>query len=171
MEKIYGKVQYYPLGLKAAEEYIGSGEGKLHPDENAINAALTHILSFVEWLAYQDRKNLVSALLLELGMSAKSDGFEYLLYAIPSYMKDHEQSATKEIYPDAAKSVRGNGSSDQVEKAIRSAIKATWKTNNSEVRAIYFPPEIYGTTEAPSNMRFIARIARLLELWETAVEK
>lgn len=113
----------------------------------------------------KDRHSNVTAFLLDIGMPAKYDAFDYLVCIIPAYMDDHQKSASKELYPLAAKKCKGDSDDGQIERSIRRAIRATWETENRQIRQLFFPPDIYGT-EAPSNMNFIARTGRLLELWE-----
>lgn len=129
--------------------------------------ALAHIASFAGWFDRQDRRSVVTALLLDLGMLAKYDGFDYLVCIIPAYMEDHQRSASKELYPLAADLCRGESGNRCVERSLRKAIRSTWARGSRKARQLYFPPEIYGDTP-PSNMCFIARIGRLLELWEAA---
>lgn len=107
-----------------------------------------------------DPEDLVSAVLLHLGLGAHLDGFRYLLSAVPLYSHDTHQAITKELYVAVAE-LHGKGAK-QVERSIRSAIDNAWKLRTDKVWAEYFTAGPDGLVPRPSNGRFIGRMARLL---------
>lgn len=107
-----------------------------------------------------DPEDLISNVLLHLGLAAHLDGFRYLLTAIPLYTHDTNQAITKELYASVAE-LHGK-TAKQVERSIRSAIDRAWKLSDHKHWAQYFTPGPDGSVARPSNGRFIGRMARLL---------
>ena len=66
-------------------------------------------------------EDLLSGVLLPLGISAKLDGYRYLLAAIPMYAQDPSQSITKELYVAVGQPL--DKAPALVERSIRSAIE------------------------------------------------
>lgn len=107
-----------------------------------------------------DPEDLVSSILLHLGLGAHLDGFRYLLSAVPLYSHDTHQAITKELYVAVAE-LHGKDPR-QVERSIRSAIDSAWKLRTDKIWAEYFTPGPDGIVPRPSNGRFIGRLARML---------
>lgn len=102
----------------------------------------------------------LSAMLTELRLSPKLDGFQYLLLAIPLYMLDPRQALTKELY--TAVGHRCGKSGQQVERSIRTAIHSAWLKGDKATWQRYFPTAPDGSVPRPSNGDFIARISACL---------
>jgi two-component system response regulator (stage 0 sporulation protein A) len=102
----------------------------------------------------------VDRILLNLGFSMGRSGYCFTRDALMYKFVNPNASATKCVYPDVAK--RFGGTSTQVEKAIRDAIKFAWKNGNVQVWQMYFPPGNHMQTECPSNEVFLNRIAMIL---------
>ena len=64
------------------------------------------------------------------------------------------------LYPAVAK--RCDGSVDQVERAMRTAIQRAWTRRDEQIWKMYFAPLPDGRVRKPSNSEFISRIAELL---------
>lgn len=108
----------------------------------------------------RDLRMAAAELLLALGISAGSKGYQYLREAIPRYVRDPQQMLTKELYPAIAKAY--GASLPQVERAMRTAIERAWKNRDEQLWLRYFPNR-GGNPEKPSNWTFISRLAALLE--------
>lgn len=102
----------------------------------------------------------VTNALLQLGIGAHLDGFQYLACAIPLFIRDTNQAITKELYVSVATAF--GKESRQVERSIRSAIEGAWKRRSDRVWSAYFTPGPDGTVPKLSNGRFIAHMAQLL---------
>ena len=113
-----------------------------------------------------DPQYIAVILLMELGVSTKHDGFEYLKCAIVMRFQDPYLSIAKEVYPAVSRQSAEHVSENQVERSIRNAIKAAWKCRDEEAWAHYFPASCNGKVARPSNAEFITRLARVLELWK-----
>lgn len=107
-----------------------------------------------------DPEDLVTNVLLRLGMGAHLDGFRYLVTAIPLYSHDRNQAITKELYVAVAEV--HNKDPRQVERSIRSAIDGAWKRRADKIWAEYFTPGPDGSVPRPSNGRFIGQLTLLL---------
>lgn len=107
-----------------------------------------------------DPEDLVTNVLLRLGMGAHLDGFRYLVTAIPLYSHDRNQAITKELYVAVAEV--HNKDPRQVERSIRSAIDGAWKRRTDKIWAEYFTPGPDGSVPRPSNGRFIGQLTLLL---------
>lgn len=99
----------------------------------------------------------IGALLLELGLSPKLDGYKYLLQAIPLYMQDPTQALTKELYAAVGHSC--SKSINQVERSMRNAIHNAWCQADMAVWRRYFPAAPDGIVPRPCVGDFITRIA------------
>lgn len=105
-------------------------------------------------------------LLMELGVSTKYDGFEYLKCAIVMRFENPRLCIAKEVYPAVSRQTAEYVSENQVERSIRNAIRAAFKYRDEEAWAHYFPTSCNGKVARPSNAEFITRLARVLELWK-----
>ena len=109
-----------------------------------------------------EAREVISNILLHLGISTKLHGYAYLREAILLMRKDPGQSLTKEIYPAVA-SLCG-AEPIQVERSIRSAIHGTWPKRDDAVWRIYFPSDDSEQVPRPTNATFICRLADYLNL-------
>lgn len=114
----------------------------------------------------QSEQQAVSSILLMLGIVANHDGFEYLCYAIPMYRRAPAKFMTKVLYPDIAKAYNRRVDARQVEHAIRTTICKAWQRRDDKVWQMFFPVGADGKVPKPSNGYFIARLARLLDIWD-----
>lgn len=111
----------------------------------------------------------VANTLMALGIATKHRGYTYLREAIPLFAEDPRQAITKELYPAVGK--RYNASSDQVERAIRTAVERAWNQRDEQVWKLYFTPSPEGSIRKPSNSEFIFRLAdQLIRRYERGEE-
>lgn len=102
----------------------------------------------------------VTNLLLELNISTKHNGFNYLREAVLLMAKDPAQSVTKVLYPEVARICDCH--KENVERSIRTALDKAWEKHNTEKWQRYFPY----AEQRPSNSVFISRLAEALLLGE-----
>lgn len=107
-----------------------------------------------------DPETLTAAILSELGMPTKLDGYSYLLKAIPSEVRCPGQSFSKELYPSVAAFFDTDKAN--VERSIRNAISGAWEHRNEEVWLKYFPPNADGSLRRPTNSTFICQLANAI---------
>ncbi len=109
-------------------------------------------------------KNLVTAVLHEVGVPAHIKGYQYLREAIIIAVGDMEviNAVTKVLYPAVAK--RFGTTPSRVERAIRHAIEVAWDRGDLEVLQQYFGYTVSNAKGKPTNSEFIAMIADRLML-------
>lgn len=108
-----------------------------------------------------DPRTHLGEMLMELGISTKLKGFEYIRAASLNMCKDFSQSITKELYPAVAANF--GASAAQVERSIRNAIETAWKKRNAQVWSRYFDNQTGKNAEKPTNAEFITRLAHAIE--------
>ena len=123
-----------------------------------------HIVFLVRLLHKSDIEYVIVAILMELGIPAKHEGYHYLKASILNYNSSMIGIVNAKLYQTVAEQYGGTRLS--VEKAIRSAIKAGWKNRHDKMWEYYFPGINVHSENPPSNHAFIADIVRVLELWE-----
>lgn len=111
-------------------------------------------------LSHPDPRTAASNLVLNLGIRTKLKGYGYLREAIPLAMKNPGISLTKELYPEVGKFYGVNA--DQVERAIRGAVKSAWQYRDEQVWRMYFQPGADGMVPKPTNGAFITRLAECM---------
>lgn len=131
-------------------------------------------LRYVQFLARRFDKRDVKAvtliILYDLNIMPSNDGFEYLRRAIEMQHARSVRTVTKGIYPLIASIYDTNDSWKAVEQAIRRAIKTAWNERDEEVWNLFFLPRKGRKPKCPSNKEFIARIACVIELWQSCKE-
>ena len=101
--------------------------------------------------------NMVTSLLLELGLPTRRKGFRYSRQAILLLLENPELQITKEVYPALGKLF---GTEDKaVEKSIRDAIEDAWKLRDDALWRKYFSSAPNGQIPRPSNKVFLTRLA------------
>ena len=133
--------------------------------ESTIERTLCHIQLLARHL---DRYNLragIVIVLMVLGIPTKCVGFEFLKKAIELQYKDPTRALAKDIYLEISLHYKQQ-SEEQVEHAIREAIKMAWRHGSRQAWDWYFSYEGRPVTKKPSNSEFISRIAYILEIWQ-----
>lgn len=130
----------------------------LHAAEHRIRDLLSHMQLHTE--PRIDRRRLISELLLEMGISAKLNGYALVREAVLIMAAKPGISITKELYPAVAQSC--GVTVNMVERSIRTAIASGWEKGGKQAWQRHFAPEDNDPLR-PSNGSFIAGLAELLE--------
>jgi DNA-binding response OmpR family regulator len=109
-----------------------------------------------------DMRSTVSNVLIRLGMPTKLRGYCCAREAILCQMNNPGMSVTKELYPEVARLC--DGTTAQVERAIRGAILAAWNNRDDALWRRFFLPGQERLIPRPTNAEFISRIADCLRL-------
>lgn len=133
--------------------------------ESTIEKTLCHVLLLARHLDKCNPRGAAVVMLMELGVPTKLVGFEFLKKAIELQRKDPTRVLAKDIYTEIALHYRQN-SEDQVEQAIRDAIKASWRHGSREAWEWYFSYAGKPVSNKPTNSEFISRLAYILEIWQ-----
>ncbi len=134
----------HPCDLRGTEERIRDLYRSLQP----------------KYVVAPDSRSVVSNMLLMLNMPTKLRGYQQAREAILLMSKDPTQPVTKEIYPAVA--VACDATAQQVERSIRSAIRAAWDRRDERIWRRFFPCASDGTVIRPTNLEFIQRMADVL---------
>lgn len=89
-----------------------------------------------------DPRKRVGNALLDLGVSAKLKGYQYLLESILMMLDDPDLSITKELYPAVGTLCKTSGM--LVERSIRSAVDSAWRRRDERGVAEVFPSGQHG---------------------------
>lgn len=133
--------------------------------ESTIEKTLNHVLLLARHLEKCNPRGAAVVMLMELGVPTKLVGFEFLKRAIELQRKDPTRVLAKDIYMEIALHYR-QSSDDQVEQAIREAVKASWRHGSREAWEWYFSYAGKPVVNKPTNSEFISRLAYILEIWQ-----
>ncbi len=109
-------------------------------------------------------KDMVTAIIHEIGVPAHIKGYQYLREAIMIAVEDMDviNAVTKVLYPEVAR--RFSTTPSRVERAIRHAIEVAWDRGDLETLQRFFGYTVNSTKGKPTNSEFIAMIADRLVL-------
>lgn len=131
-----------------------------------IGKMLDHILFLARRFRVSDSKYIAKIIVLELGVLPKYDGYRYLIQAIVLYLDAPAQLSIRNLYSAIVALYNGIVEEEQVEQAIRSAIRKAWDKRNDDVWGFYFFDDTQGEIGRPSNGDFISMVACAVDLWK-----
>lgn len=116
-----------------------------------------------------ETEQVISGLMLELGIPAHLKGYQYLRTAITMCVDDMELigSVTKLLYPELAKKYATTV--QKIERAIRNAIEVSWERGNSELFEKLFGYSNSSEHNRPTNSEYIASVADYVRLEQGVV--
>ncbi len=138
--------------------------------ESTISETLRHVLLLARHMDKCNLRGATLVALMELGVPTKAIGFEYLKRAILLQYEDPTRALAKDIYLEIALRCKLN-SEEQVDQAIRDAIRITWEKGSKKAWNWYFSYDGQGPRRKPTNSEFISRISYILELWQACNER
>lgn len=114
---------------------------------------------------HKDVEQIVSQMMLDMGVPAHLKGYRYIRTAIVMAEKDMKVvgSVTKLLYPEIAK--RYNTSDGKVERAIRNAIEISWERGNRQTFEDLFGYCLESGQGRPTNSEYIASIADAVHVY------
>lgn len=115
--------------------------------------------------AEPDEGQKLTAVLMELGLNPKHNGYRYLCEAIAQYRKNSNQLLTKELYTAVGR--KFGVSAQQVERSIRTAIEWAWLRRDERIWHRWFPAGMLSATKHPTNGELICALSQLLQLEQT----
>lgn len=107
-------------------------------------------------------EDVISEILVELGMPSHITGYRYSVYAIKLAVEvpDIIGAITGKLYPAVAEHY--GITAIRAERAIRHGIECTWDRGSIDVFEKYFGNTISITKGRPTNSEFIARISNIV---------
>lgn len=108
-------------------------------------------------------EDVISEILVELGMPSHIKGYRYSVYAIKLAVEvpDIIYEITRKLYPAVAEHYGTIAS--RAERSIRQGIECTWDRGSPDVLEKYFGNTISITKGKPTNSEFIARMANIVK--------
>lgn len=130
----------------------------------AADDSLEHVLFLARRFDRKRIRHVVILVLLELLVPTQCGGFELLTTAIVLCIENPRLIVFSSVFEAVAQQYDGF-SAKQVDQAIRRAIKVGWDNRNDVLWQQYFPSKPGEKYVRPSNMVFISKIAKVVELW------
>lgn len=108
-------------------------------------------------------EDVISDILVELGMPSHIRGYRYTVYAIKIATENPDilYSITNKLYPAIAE--RYGTTATRCERSIRHAIECAWDRGDLDVIKKYFGNTVSLTRGKPTNSEFIARMANIVK--------
>ena len=112
-------------------------------------------------------EQLISELMLDMGVPAHLKGYRYIRTAVLLAEQDMKVvgSVTKLLYPEIAKQY--NTTDGKVERAIRNAIEISWERGNKKIFEEMFGYCAESGQGRPTNSEYIAAIADTVRMKQT----
>lgn len=106
----------------------------------------------------------VTQALRQVGVPARLSGYHYLREAIIMLVNDMDiaHSITKVLYYDVAR--KYNTTMNRVERAIRTAVEASWERGNTQAFEQMFGYSVQNGRRKPCNSEYMVQIADRIRL-------
>lgn len=123
---------------------------------------MEEIRDMIEPVAKENIEDVISEILVELGMPSHIMGYQYSVYAIKIAVENTDiiNAITCGLYPTVAEHYGTTAS--RVERAIRHGIECAWDRGDLDVIEKYFGNTISLVKGRPTNSEFIARVANIV---------
>ena len=123
---------------------------------------MEEIREMIEPVAKENIEDVISEILVELGMPSHIMGYQYSVYAIKIAVENTDiiNAITCGLYPAVAEHYGTTAS--RVERAIRHGIECAWDRGDLDVIEKYFGNTISLVKGKPTNSEFIARVANIV---------
>ena len=123
---------------------------------------MEEIREMIEPVAKENIEDVISEILVELGMPSHIIGYQYSVCAIKIAVENPDiiNAITKELYPSVAEHYGTTAS--RAERAIRHGIECAWDRCDFDVIEKYFGNTISLTKGRPTNSEFIARVSNIV---------
>ena len=133
--------------------------------ESAVAPLLDHVLFLARRSPLNAPRPSAIVMLMELGVPNHYMGHELVLQAIVLQHEDPTRGLRNDIYHEITLRCHLN-SEEQVDQAIRQALKVAWKQGDRRLWECCFSCGRRVLLKRPSNSEFISRIAYIMELWQ-----
>lgn len=129
-------------------------------------AIMAEIKAMIEPVSTENQmaniEDVISEILVELGMPSHIIGYRHSVYAIKIAVENPDiiDAITGELYPAVAEHYGTTAS--RAERAIRHGIECAWDRGDLDVIEKYFGNTISLAKGRPTNSEFIARVANIV---------
>lgn len=139
---------------------------------NSTNEAILIRANFMaEHLDERSVRGATLFILNDLCIPVNYNGFDYLRRGIPKALECTTQIVANEIYEIVGSQYIPKVERQNMEFAIRDAIRAAWKNRTDGRWSYYFPDYMVKRRKPPSNLEFISAIVYFLMLWQDCCVK
>ena len=123
---------------------------------------MEEIREMIEPVAKENIEDVISEILVEMGMPSHIMGYQYSVYAIKIAVENTDiiNAITCGLYPTVAEHYGTTAS--RVERAIRHGIECAWDRGDLDVIEKYFGNTISSVKGRPTNSEFIARVSNIV---------
>lgn len=123
---------------------------------------MEEIREMIEPVAKENIEDVISEILVELGMPSHILGYQHSVYAIKIAVENPDiiNAITGGLYPTVAEHYGTTAS--RAERAIRHGIECAWNRGDLDVIEKYFGNTISLVKGRPTNSEFIARVANIV---------
>lgn len=135
-----------------------------------IDETLCYIQFMARHFDKSDVNAVAQAILCDLGITTKMDGFTYLRQAILIYHAWSVELAKNKVFPKNTCPFDAGDDRTMIDQAIRRCIGYAWDLREPEIWDLFFPVQRGKICKCPSNKEFISRISCLIELWQSCKE-
>ena len=135
-----------------------------------IDDTLNYILFLTRHIRRRNVPGAILAVLMELRCPEHHEGFGYLRKAIFLRFGNSDLRIGL-IYQSIAELCDTGTTTNQVDQDIRAVIGTAWACRDEEKWELVFPTDEKTAPGKPSNGKFIARFACLMELWNDCCEE
>lgn len=123
-----------------------------------MEASMRHAKHIAQQLSHCSEIYIIQIALKELGIFSGDEGFHYAKYSVGMLIENPCARLKNGVYLAAGNSVTPSAGDQQVEQAIRGAIKRAWNNRDEKKWRCYFPIGKPGRTQCPSNKEFLYAI-------------
>ena len=131
--------------------------------ESTVDTALEYLLFATRRFYRVELSCLIRGILIDLGFTPGSDGFEYLREAIELRIKDQSLRLAA-VYQCISDTHKGAVGYFQIDQAIRAQMQSAWQKSRKDKWIIYFPDLNCEGGKRPSNFHFISYMACYISL-------
>ena len=139
--------------------------------DSTMRPALKHAKCLAREMNKCNRRYIIHIALKELGMPSSQDGFPLAKSTIQILCENPFCRLRDGAYTAAGILSDPPMDNEQVDQAIRRAIKAAWNNRNEKMWKYYFPESSSGKMTCPSNRDFLTAVADFVELWQGFCEE
>lgn len=139
--------------------------------ESTMDLSLKHAKNLAQELSNCSVRYIIHIALKELGVSSSREGFLFAKNTILLLCENPSSKLKHGVYLAAGILCDPPADDEQVEQAIRGAIREAWKDRDTKVWNCYFPMGKSGRTVCSSNRDFLMAVVDFVELWHGCCEE
>lgn len=133
--------------------------------------ALDHAQNLAQQLSHCEETYIIHIVLKEIGVQSSAVGFLYAKHTVRMLMENPNAKLRNGVYIAAGMMTTPSAGEQQVEQAIRDAIRKAWRERDEQIWRCYFPNGKAGRTKCPSNREFLFAIVDFVTMWQAFAQE